>query len=192
MTPEERFALIAAAVPAPAGAARWADLGAGEGAFTFALAERLGPGAHVTAVDRDRRSLRRLEREARSPLRGARVDTLLADFRQPLPLARLDGVLLANALHYVAAREQPALLRALGGALVPGGRLVLVEYDLGSGNPWVPHPVPAARFPALARAGGLEGAVVVAEAASRYWGRAYCGVALRGGPPPGGNVTAPG
>lgn len=37
---------------------RWADLGAGEGAFTIALAELLGPSAHITAVDRDGRALK--------------------------------------------------------------------------------------------------------------------------------------
>ena len=39
---------------------RWADLGAGEGAFTLALADLLGPGAHITAVDRDAGALKRL------------------------------------------------------------------------------------------------------------------------------------
>src|SRR6266849_8660757 len=38
----------------------WADLGAGEGAFTLALADLLGPGAHITAVDREAGSLRAL------------------------------------------------------------------------------------------------------------------------------------
>ena len=32
----------------------WADIGAGEGAFTLALADLLGPGGRIVAVDRDR------------------------------------------------------------------------------------------------------------------------------------------
>ena len=32
---------------------RWLELGAGEGAFTLALAELLGPGGEIVAVDRD-------------------------------------------------------------------------------------------------------------------------------------------
>src|SRR5439155_18487057 len=32
---------------------RWADLGSGEGAFTLALADVLGPEAHIVAVDKD-------------------------------------------------------------------------------------------------------------------------------------------
>ena len=35
----------------------WADLGAGTGAFTLALAELVGPSGEVIAVDRDRGAL---------------------------------------------------------------------------------------------------------------------------------------
>ncbi len=31
----------------------WADFGAGAGAFTLALADLLGPGAEIVAIDRD-------------------------------------------------------------------------------------------------------------------------------------------
>jgi len=54
----------------------WADLGAGSGAFTLALAELLGPGGEVIAVDRDRGILRELERALRPG--GATVRTLAA------------------------------------------------------------------------------------------------------------------
>ena len=37
----------------------WADIGAGEGAFTLALADLLGPGGRIVAVDRDGRALAR-------------------------------------------------------------------------------------------------------------------------------------
>jgi len=40
---------------------QWADLGAGEGAFTLALADLLGPGAHIIAVDREAGSLGELD-----------------------------------------------------------------------------------------------------------------------------------
>ena len=36
----------------------WADIGAGEGAFTLALADLLGPGGRIVAVDRDAHALR--------------------------------------------------------------------------------------------------------------------------------------
>ena len=58
MNHADLVALIRNGVTADGG--RWADLGAGEGAFTFALADLLGLGAEITAVDRDAGALRRL------------------------------------------------------------------------------------------------------------------------------------
>src|SRR5260370_833403 len=66
---------------------RWADLGAGEGAFTMALADLLGPGADITAVDRDAGALRRLTGEMGRRFPATRVDPVVADFRKTLPLA---------------------------------------------------------------------------------------------------------
>ena len=73
--------LIKGGVAKPGG--RWADLGSGEGAFTLALAELLGPGARIVAVDKDRRALRALD---------GRFETVVADFTRPLDLRDLDGV----------------------------------------------------------------------------------------------------
>jgi precorrin-6B methylase 2 len=60
------------ALPGGAPLRRWLELGAGEGAFTLALADLLGPGAEITAIDRDAAALRRLggEMAARFPGRG--------------------------------------------------------------------------------------------------------------------------
>lgn len=183
MTRHERRSLVAAAVPRPREPARWADLGAGDGAFTSALAARLGAGSQVLAIDLDERALARLRHEARGRSGWASIDTVAADFTtEPLP-AGLDGILLANALHYVTAARQATLLAALAARLAPAGRVVVVEYDLERGNPWVPHPLPARRFATLAGEAGLERAEVVAEAPSRYWGRAYCGLAFRASAP---------
>ena len=44
----------------------WADIGAGEGAFTLALADLLGPGGRIVAVDRDARALRANEAAVRA------------------------------------------------------------------------------------------------------------------------------
>src|SRR2546426_9988916 len=75
---------------------RWADLGAGEGAFTRALADVLGPEAHVVAVDKDAGALRAT---------GSGFETRVADFTKPLDLRDLDGVLMANSLHFVRDKE---------------------------------------------------------------------------------------
>jgi SAM-dependent methyltransferase len=113
---------------------RWADLGAGEGAFTRALVDLLGPGSHVTAVDRDGRALRSL---AAAKFPGVEVDTKVGDFTRPLGLADLDGVVMANSLHFL--RDKGPALELVRSMLRAGGSLVIVEYGTDSGNPWVPH-----------------------------------------------------
>ncbi len=181
MTPAERLALVSAALP-DSGVGRpalWLDLGAGDGAFTLALAERLGKGSRVLAVDRDPRALARLR--ARGGVTGVAVEAWEGDFTRELPLPLSGGMLMANALHFVPRKRQATLLARLARHLEPGGRLVVIEYDLDRGNPWVPHPIARSRFPSLASDSGLVGAAVVAEATSRYWGRVYCGLARRPG-----------
>ncbi len=108
---------------------RWADLGAGEGNFTRALATLLGPGAHIVAVDKDGGALRSI---------GGGVETRVADFTRPLDVHDLDGVVMANSLHYV--RNKPPVLEAVRTMLKPDGRLNVLEYETDRGNLWVPHP----------------------------------------------------
>jgi SAM-dependent methyltransferase len=98
----DALSLIAAVVPR--GPAVWADFGAGHGTFAQALADQLGPAGRVYAVDRDGAAIAWLERLVLS--RSGRIIPLRADFAGRLVLPgispeALDGMLLANALHYV-------------------------------------------------------------------------------------------
>lgn len=155
----------------------WADLGAGTGNFTRALGALLGPGGTVYAVDRDARALE-AQRTHTPPSPSATVVLRQADVTRPLEFPPLDGLLLANLLHFV--RDQQALLLRLGAHLKPGGRLLLVEYDQALPIPWVPFPVPPARFVALASDAGLAGARQVGYRRSPSSGRAmYAAVATR-------------
>ena len=149
----------------------WADLGCGSGAFTLALADLLGGRATVHAVDRDATALRRLASFAAA--HTAAITVYEADFTEPLDLPPLDGILMANALHFVARRRQQDLLEKIRPMLRPGGTLIVVEYDLSRGNPWVPHPVPAERWPDLARSAGFRAPYMAAHVPSSYWGRVY-------------------
>ena len=56
MDHDDHVGLLRGGVAGPGGV--WADIGAGEGAFTLALADLLGPGARIVAVDRDAGALR--------------------------------------------------------------------------------------------------------------------------------------
>jgi predicted RNA methylase len=75
----EAAELIRRAVPRRAGT--WADLGAGDGTFTRALAQVLARGSRVYAVDRDARALATLRRWAAE--NDADVITVVADFTVP-------------------------------------------------------------------------------------------------------------
>jgi ubiquinone/menaquinone biosynthesis C-methylase UbiE len=154
---------------------RWLELGAGEGAFTLALADCLGAGGTIVALDRDRRSLDRLGEVVAAQFPGVAVTVTIADFRVEMPDGPFDGILAANSLHFV---EDPvAVLRAAASRLVDGGRVIVVEYDADRGNPWVPHPFSAARFPEIATAAGLDRVTPLARVPSRFLNAIWSAVA---------------
>jgi ubiquinone/menaquinone biosynthesis C-methylase UbiE len=117
----------------------WADLGAGSGAFTFATRELTGPTANIFAVDKDRASLKELNQSYRAYFDNSNNLNLIAgDFSQPLDLPALDGIVMANSLHFFKDKEK--ILRHVGSYLKPNGQLLIVEYNVDAGNPWVPYP----------------------------------------------------
>jgi SAM-dependent methyltransferase len=152
----------------------WADLGSGGGAFTAALAALLGPGAVIWSVDVDARALRAQEREMARLYPAVKLKTLAADFTGRMDLPRLDGVVLANSLHYQP--DPCAVLARLAGRLQAGGRVIIVEYDIQKPNPWVPHPVPFSGLPAVADCAGLSKPRLLARRPSRYHGSMYAAV----------------
>lgn len=154
---------------------RWADLGAGTGAFTLALAELLGRGGEVIAVDRDRGALRELEAALRPG--GAEVRTLRADFTKPIEVPSLDGVVMANSLHFV--RDKAPVLALVQRMIKPRGRLLLVEYDADKGNHWVPHPMSFETWRALADASGFSGTRKLTSVPSRFLGRIFSAESIR-------------
>ena len=99
--------LLRDGVPVPGGI--WADFGSGSGAFTLALAELLGSDGKIYSVDKDRRALQSQERVMHSQFPQVTVRYLPADFTRPLDLPTLDGIVLANALHFQRYRTQVAI-----------------------------------------------------------------------------------
>jgi ubiquinone/menaquinone biosynthesis C-methylase UbiE len=164
---------------------RWADLGAGDGAFTAALADLLGPGAHITAVDKDAGSLRRLRDEMGKRFPSTGLEIVVADFTRPLELTGLDGVLMANSLHFV--RDKGPVLESVRGVLRPGGALLVVEYGADRGNPWVPHPFSFPTWEGLAAEAGFERTRQLQTLPSRFLNTLYSAVTYR--PLAPGSVT---
>lgn len=159
--------------------ATWADIGAGTGAFTLALAELLGPSGRIVAVDRDEGALAENAKVAAARFPGVAVQTRVADFDGPLALPPLDGLVAANSLHFVTRKRQAGVIRALARHLRPGGRFVVVEYDADRGNPWVPHPFSHASWQQLAVAAGLVEPRLIGRVPSRFLGAIYSAVAHR-------------
>jgi ubiquinone/menaquinone biosynthesis C-methylase UbiE len=177
MDHHDHVGLIRAGLEPGASGGRWLELGAGEGAFTLALADLLGPDVAIVALDRDASALRRLAEELARRFPARDLTTSTADFRDPLPAGPYDGVLAANSLHFVA--DPVEVLRRVRAVLRPGGRLIVVEYDADRGNPWVPHPFSSRRFPDLAASAGLVDPRIVGSVPSRFLGAIYAAVAER-------------
>ena len=174
MNHSELVDLIREGVPGPGGF--WAELGAGSGAFTAALADMLGPGARIVAVDKDAGALRELQ--ARLGNRDdLTLETVNADFRQPLGLTDLDGVLMANSLHFL--RDKAPVLAEVRRMLRAGGTLLVVEYGSDLGNPWVPHPFSFPTWSRLADEAGLTDTRLVGSRPSRHLGSMYAAASRR-------------
>jgi len=178
MDTRDAVTLLAGAVPREAGT--WADLGAGTGTFTRALVELLGPNARIYAVDRDARLVAALARWAERE--APNVIAVAADFTGAfdlpgLPAPQLDGILLANALHFVSDTEP--VLRRLAKWVRPGGRVVVIEYDRRAASRWVPYPIPPQRLAGLAASVGLSAPAVTATRSSAFGGTLYVAAAER-------------
>lgn len=161
---------------------RWADLGSGGGAFTLALADVLGPGAEIVSLDADTRALARQREAMTARFPDVAVQYRVADFTRPLDVPPLDGIVMANSLHFV--RNKGATLRHVRDALRPGGRLILVEYDADRGNPWVPHPLSYGTWERLAGEAGFVGTRLLHRVPSRFLGAIYAALSFA----PGGDT----
>jgi SAM-dependent methyltransferase len=157
----------------------WADIGAGSGAFTLALADLLGDDARITAVDRDGAALAENARAVAERFPEATLTTLVGDLEGPLDLPQLDGLLAANSLHFVARERQASVITTLASHLRPGAPFIVVEYDADRGNPWVPHPFSVGRWRELAAEAGLVDTVEIGRVPSRFLGSIYAAASWR-------------
>lgn len=152
----------------------WLELGSGEGAFTLALAELLRDGT-IVSVDQDHGALATQARAVATRFPEVQLSQRAADFTRPLELGPVDGVLMANALHFVRApRPVLALVHTY---LRPGGKLLVVEYDADQGNRWVPHPVSWTTWERLAPENGFSAPRLLGRVPSRFLDAIYASVA---------------
>jgi ubiquinone/menaquinone biosynthesis C-methylase UbiE len=174
MEHDEQVALIRNGISGRA----WAELGSGRGAFILALAEVLGPGGRIYSVDRDPSALRTQQSLMQARFPDAAITYLHADFTRPLDLPQLDGILIANALHFVPYPQQVKVVARFRNYLRPGGHLVLVEYDVACGNMWVPHPFRYERWKEMAEQAGFAQTRQLAYRAGSFLNGMYSAVCV--------------
>jgi len=157
----------------------YADFGAGSGAFTLALREVVDSDSTIYAVDKDRSALRELENAHRARFTTTRNLILLPnDFSNPLDLPLLDGIVMANSLHFFKDKEK--ILRHVIKFLKPDGILILVEYNVDKGNMWVPYPLTFETWRTLAPRVGFSEPRLLAKAPSRFLKEFYSALCQRG------------
>ena len=104
---------------------RIADVGSGQGYFSFLRARRVGAEGKVYAVDIDEKSLEGLEVRA-AELDLDQIETVIgADDDPRLPEGKLDTILVVDTYHEIRGHE--GMMEGMFGALAPGGRLAIVD-----------------------------------------------------------------
>ena len=178
MDHSDHLDLLREGISTPGGT--WADFGSGSGAFTLALAELLGLGGEIFSIDKDGGALRTQERsfQSRLPLFPSdRLHLIPADFTRPLEMPPLDGAIAANSLHFL--REKEPAVRLIHAYLKPGGRLILVEYNVDRGNLWVPHPISFQTWKAIAERSGFVDTQLLHTRPSRFLKEIYSAVSFK-------------
>jgi len=141
----------------------WLDLGCGTGLFTLALAGNLPPGSKIIAIDKDEKALTKIP----ATVNNVVIQTIAADFvNDALDVKEVDGILMANSLHYVKDKE--ALLKKLISSMKTNGVFLIVEYDRQTGNQWVPYPLTIDAAKTLFKSLGYSGFRVLNKRLSMF------------------------
>jgi SAM-dependent methyltransferase len=169
MTHQDRINLIRDGVINKTG--YWADLGSGDGLFTAALAEILEPPAKVFSIDKDFAALKKQRDWLKVQYRDIVSYFIAAGFENELPLPPLDGVLMANALHYI--REKSMFLKRIRKLVKPAATFILVEYNTHISNQWVPFPLTFLEWKILTRNAGYQNTRLLRTQPSIYHKEIY-------------------
>ena len=116
-----------------------AEIGAGTGIFSVALARAVTPGGQVYAVEVDEGFLPMIASKGEQA-GMTNIHPLLGEFEDPkLPRSDIDVAFFHDVLHHVADRGP--YLQKTASYLEPGGRIVVVDYDKNlPGNPHANQP----------------------------------------------------
>ena len=108
-----------------------ADIGAGPGIFSLALAKAVGPTGMVYAEEVDQAFIDHIKQKLQAQ-HVTNVQPVLGGFTDPkLPAASVDVAFFHDVLHHVA--DRPGFLKALAPSLKTAGRIAIIEYDAVNG-----------------------------------------------------------
>ncbi len=140
----------------------WADLGCGSGIFTHALANLLNDDSLIYAVDKNISSFKK-----RPFSKSVTIKPIELNFETgTLPFDNMDGILMANSLHFV--KDKKSLLEKIKKSLNDNGFFLLVEYDTDISNFWVPYPVSFLSLKQIFNDVGYDSVIKINEMPSRF------------------------
>lgn len=142
----------------------WSDLGCGNGTFTLALATLLSPGSQVYAIDHNAASLQQVPQNYNQ----VSIQKYQADFiHGNFPFHAIDGILMANALHYV--QHKADFIKKTAAILKQDGCFLIVEYNTDQPVPvWVPFPASFTTLQSLFQDAGFSTVQQLSERPSVY------------------------
>ena len=142
----------------------WADLGCGDRFFTYVLAGMLPTGSRIYALDNQFQTLKKSAGN-NIQLLFQKTDFITDDLHLPV----LNGILMANSLHYVANKDN--FVDKIIPFLKPGGMFIIIEYDTTQSNRWVPFPVDFKSLLKLFAGKGYSNIQKIGERQSIYNGK---------------------
>lgn len=140
----------------------WADLGCGSGLFTYALASLLNDESIIYAIDKNISSFKNI-----SSMKGVTINTIELNFENDeLPFGNLDGILMANSLHFV--KDKKSFLERIKKFLNDKNCFLIVEYDTEISNHWVPYPISFLSLKKLFNDAGYTSVIKISDRPSAF------------------------
>ncbi len=103
--------------------------------FTNALANLLPSESKIFAVDKNKSQLNKIP----YTIARVKIEKMYGDFTRVILPENLDGILMANSLHYV--KDKSTFIKNVKEKLKSDCCFLIIEYDMDNSNPWVPYPI---------------------------------------------------
>ncbi len=144
----------------------WADLGCGSGVFTKALANLLPKKSSITAIDKTAQNFpAQLGNAVQIEFKKLDIE------KENLLLENLDGIMIANAFHFIQDKEK--LILSLENNFKLNPTFLMVEYDHHKANQWEPFPIPFEGMKKLFQKLNYKTIEKIGEQKSVYGGNIY-------------------